>query len=522
MDTLLLEITTERIPGAAPVSEHSLFTGITEAHTITAAEVQDEYMADVLKQVSHAEHVPLDGEWLRHAYMEEPEKQPIGRDFDDGMWEHVFVPNNFGLEPSLSAHFGPVYYRRRLATLDVPHTLLLFDAVDYLADVWLDDECLGHHEGYFAPFCFDVSGKIQTGSILTVRVQDPFEALEDDSPLFAHAKKVIKGTLKYHDSRPGGLPGANLTPGWTARLGQSLTTGGIAGSVSLRGTGPIRLDALFTTPIDIDAGIVHVAALFINLTPDPIVGRFELAISLPEQAPFMATLPVTFEPGANRLDVRVTVPNPVLWWPVSHSDLGQPALYTTMASVMLENVLSDTRTTTFGMRTAHVVDDPQRLEVNGRSVFVQAANYIPRQHFADVDVDFYRRDMRLAAEAHLNSLGMHGHLQAPACYEAADAEGILLFQDFALQWRYDSGTETNPGFIENACRQIAEMAYTYWNSPSIVYWACHNEPMAMFFPGQQPDPAIDSDNQVLDEALENRLRQRRTAPSHSSCIGNWR
>ncbi len=507
MGILPFEVTTDQIPGTAPVSDYSLFTGITEAHNLTLAEAQDNDLADVLKQVSHAQHVSLDGEWLRHAYVEEPDKQPVGRDFDDSQWEHVFVPNNFGLEPSLSVHFGPVYYRRRLATLDAPHTLLLFDAVDYLADVWLDDEHLGHHEGYFAPFCFDVSGKIQTGSILTVRVQDPFEALEDDAPLFEHAKKIIKGTLKYHDSRPGGLPGSGLTPGWTARLGQSLTTGGITGSVSLRGTGPIRLDALLTTPLDIEAGTVHIAALFTNLTPDPITGRFELAIRLPGQEALTVTLPLLFNSGANRLDLRVTIPDHVLWWPVSHSDLGKPTLYTVSASVLLENVLSDTHITTFGLRTAHVMGDPKRLEVNGRSVFVQAANYIPRQHFADVDVDFYRRDMRLVAEAHLNSLGVHGHIQAPACYEAADTEGILLFQDFPLQWRYDSGSETNPGFIENACRQIAEMAYTYWNYPSIVYWACHNEPMAMFFPGQSPDPAIDSDNQVLDEALENCLRQ---------------
>ena len=331
--------------------------------------------------------------------------------------------------------------------------------------------------------------------------------MEDDQPIFEHAKKVIKGTLKYHDSRPGGLPGASLTPGWTARLGQSLTTGGITGSVSLHGTGPIRLDALFATPLDTEAGTVHIAALFTNLTADPIVGSFELAVALPGQEPLTALLPVTFESGANRLDTRLTLPNSVLWWPISHADLGKPTLYTLTAKIMLENVLSDTHITTFGMRTTRVTGEPKRLEVNGRPVFVQAANYIPRQHFADVDVEFYRRDMWLAAAAHLNSFGVHGHIQTPDCYEAADQEGMLIFQDFALQWRYDSGVETNPGFIENACRQIAEMAYTYWNHPSIVYWACHNEPMAMFFPGQQPNPAIDSDNQVLDEALENRLRE---------------
>jgi len=505
MRILPIEATTERIPGAAPVSDHSLFAALTEAHTLTLMETQDDDTTSVLKQVSHAQHVPLGGEWLRHAYTEDPDQRPVGRAFDDSTWEHVFVPNNFGLEPALSAHFGPVYYRRRLATLDVPHTLLLFNAVDYLADVWLDDEHLGHHEGYFAPFCFDVSSKIQSGSVLTVRVQDPLEALADDQPLFVHAKRFIKGTLNYHDSRPGGLPG--MTPGWTTCLGQSLSTGGITGGVALYGTGPVRLDALFATPLDAAAGIVHVAVLFTNVTSDPIAARLEVAIALPEGEPYTATLPCTLEPNANRLDIRVTLPDPVLWWPVSHADLGKPTLYTLTARVLLENVLSDQRTSTFGLRTARVSEEPKRLEVNGRPVFVQAANYIPRQHFADVDVAFYRRDMRLAADAHLNSFGVHGHIQAPACYEAADQEGILLFQDFPLQWRYDSGTETNPSFIENACRQIAEMAYTYWNHPSIVYWVCHNEPMALFFPGQQADPNVDSDNQVLDEALEKRLRE---------------
>ncbi len=507
MYTLPVEVTNERIPGIVPVSEHSLFSSIPDAQAVTLVEERDEDDTAVLKQVVHAVRVPLDGEWVRHAYAEEPEERPIGQNFDDSTWEHVFVPNNFGLEPALSAHFGPVYYRRRLATLDSPHTLLLFEAVDYLADVWLDDEHLGHHEGYFAPFCFDISDKVQTGSILTVRVQAPFEQLADDESIFEHAKKAIKGTLNYHDSRPGGLPGSKLTPGWTARLGQSLTTGGITGSVALCGSGPVRLDALFATPIDVEVGIVHIAALFTNVTSDSIEGTFKLEIALAEQEPPNATLPVTFAAGANRLDMRVTLANPILWWPVSHADLGSPELYTVTGTVMLENVLSDIRTTTFGMRTVQVTGEPRHLEVNGRSVFVQAANYIPRQHFADVDVEFYRRDMKLAIAANLNSFGVHGHIQAPSCYEAADQEGILLFQDFALQWRYDSGTETNPGFVEKACRQIAEMAYTYWNHPSIVYWACHNEPMAMFFPGQEPNPATDSDNQVLDEALETRLRE---------------
>lgn len=188
----------------------------------------------------------------------------------------------------------------------------------------------------------------------------------------------------------------------------------------------------------------------------------------------------------------------------------------------MDGAVSDRQAARFGIRTARVEGDPKRMVLNGRPIFVQAANYIPRQHFAGAGAEFYRRDARLAAAAHLNSFGVHGHLQPPACYQAADEEGILIFQDFALQWHYDSGARTNPGFIDNASRQIAEMAYTYWNHPSIVYWACHNEPAAMFIPDRPSDPARDPDNQVLDAALEERMRQVEPIRHihRASCIGD--
>ena len=89
---------------------------------------------------------------------------------------------------------------------------LCFAAVDYFADVWLNDELLGHHEGYFAPFGFDVTDRLRKNNEVLVRVQDPLEELDPDQFFFAHKKRIIKGTLKYHDSRPGGLPGRMAHP----------------------------------------------------------------------------------------------------------------------------------------------------------------------------------------------------------------------------------------------------------------------------------------------------------------------
>ncbi len=491
-------IVDEAVPGAAPVSEHSVFGAVTLA---TRAEAV--VLATLAKSpTTERRRISLVGRWERHvarevATLDAP--PPAGAE-----WHEVSVPDNYGLEADLSTHFGPVFYRRALPGLEAARRRVVFEAVDYLAAVWLDGRLLGRHEGYFAPFAFDVPAGLAPGSELVVGVQDPFEDLDPEEPFVRHGKRAIKGTLKYHDSRPGGLPGRH-TPGWTAREGQSMTTGGITGDVFLVGTGAVSIDALFITPLDAVRGRIHVAVVLTASAEAEV--ELGVVVEDPSGEALGTTLGAELPRGASRIDFEATVPDPVLWWPRSHAALGAPAIYRFRAEVRIDGEPSDVATSRFGLRTARVEGDPKSLVVNERPVFVCAVNYIPRQHFADVDIDFYRRDMALCADAHVNSLGVHGHVQSRACYDAADEAGLLVFQDFALQWHYDAGSLTNPGFGDLASRQIAEMAYTLHDHPSVVYWACHNEPTALFVPGMKPDPSYDFDNQVLDEVLEARLRE---------------
>ena len=150
--------------------------------------------------------IELGGRWERRA--------------DEGEWRKVVVPDNFGYDDGvlrvLRTDVVPAEVRRpsrRRAGRQPPlRARLGFAAVDYLADVWLNGELLGHHEGYFAPFGFDVTDRLEKNNEVVVRVQDPLEPLDPDAFFFAHKKRIIKGTLKYHDSRPGGLPGRMAHP----------------------------------------------------------------------------------------------------------------------------------------------------------------------------------------------------------------------------------------------------------------------------------------------------------------------
>jgi beta-mannosidase len=264
MSPLELRPVATRIPGRAPVSPHSVFEPVSAAADVAVT------VAPRPSARGEPPRASLSGFWRRLPLALDPASVGALPSPDDPAWQPVLVPNCYGTEPGLSAHFGPVFYQRKLIPLPAESTRLVFDAVDYLCDAWIDGEYLGRHEGYFAPFAFDVTSRLAPGAVLTVRVQDPFEDLDPEALFFQHAKRAIKGTLKYHDSRPGGLPG-RTTPGWTARVGQSMTTSGITREARLEGTGAVRLDAVLVTPLDVASGTVHVAVVLTNVRAE--IGR---------------------------------------------------------------------------------------------------------------------------------------------------------------------------------------------------------------------------------------------------------
>jgi beta-mannosidase len=521
--TLRLSAADRPRPAPAPVAPHSDFERVAAARPVpwSAVAPGEPAVGSGRIEVSHS------GRWERWADVDgDPSFPAPGARAAQGpptgvKWRKVVVPENFGFDEELSRQFAPVWYRRTFA--DPRHgglpesprrVRLRFAAVDYLADVWLNGEHLGHHEGYFAPFGFDVTDRLSKDNTLVVAVQDPLEPLDPSALFFDHRKRVIKGTLKYHDSRPGGLPGRMVGPlveggdpwVWTPEWGQSMTTAGIVGPVTLERTGEASLDALFVTPLDLRT--IQVAAVVTNQTGDEVATRLD--VSLGDER---GQLEVSLPPGVGRVDVVIELDDDQLApWEPPGAGTGGAAVHELRAALATPDGRAiDRRVARFGLRTARVVTDDaghaRHLEVNGCPVFVKAVNYIPWQHFAEVGRSFYDRDMRMLREAHGNSVGVHAHVQSPHCYDAADDAGVLVFQDFALQWGYDSGTETNPRFVDTARRQIAEMAYLLHNHPSVVYYACHNEPARMFDP-RRGDDGLEADRGEthLDAALDETLR----------------
>ena len=240
---------------------------------------------------------------------------------------------------------------------------LCFAAVDYLADVWLNDEPLGHHEGYFAPFGFDVTDRLQKNNEVVVRVQDPLEPLDPDAFFFAHKKRIIKGTLKYHDSRPGGLPGRMAHPiagddsprVWTPEWGQSMTTAGHRRpGHARRAPATSRSTRAFVTPLDHETGTVAGRG---RAHEPRATSRSTSTVHLEvgdDHAALDVHRPAGRRPGrrGHRARRARTVGAGAL------ARTARPALHELVAvAAVVDGRVTDRRTVTFGLRTARVVTD---------------------------------------------------------------------------------------------------------------------------------------------------------------------
>ena len=90
--------------------------------------------------------------------------------------------------------------------------------------------------------------------------------------------------------------------------------------------------------------------------------------------------------------------------------------------------------------------------VNGERLFVKGANLAPtRRELAEATPDELRRDVVLAREAGLDLVRVHAHVSRPELYDAADELGMLVWQDFPLQWGYARSIR------HQATRQAREM-----------------------------------------------------------------
>ena len=94
---------------------------------------------------------------------------------------------------------------------------------------------------------------------------------------------------------------------------------------------------------------------------------------------------------------------------------------------------------------------------------MRGTNIIPEQLLSKLTNSKIKKLVAWIKEANINIVRIHAHVNRQELYSELDKAGILVWQDFALQWTYD----TSPEFKANAVSQIKDMVNQFYNHPSM-------------------------------------------------------
>lgn len=370
-------------------------------------------------------------------------------------------------------------YEFILPSLDYGRVRVRFEGVDYFASVWLNDNFLGDHEGHFEPFDFDITTTLRQVGIntLLVRVCSPWDPPNPGGmpPMNHVSRQLVKGTYEHGD----GIIPPDVNPVGIWRPVWLLFDQGVSVD-KLR----IRTD---------NAGQVVVQTWITNATSQSLEGYLNLNVTAENHdgPGAEAVVHVVLPPGETQVEQILVIPDPRLWWPWDH---GAPNLYRLTAQLH-SGPVSAQKTETFGLRTVHLERTPDRFTywINDRPVFVRGTSYMPGLYFSQQTAQTLARDVEWARAAHLNLLRAHVHVSPPEFYDCCDRTGMLVWQDFELNWIHDS----SPDFEARSLRLQRAMIDMLDHHPAIITWACHNEPTMIFTRREnlevRPDPALYAD-----------------------------
>ncbi|WP_461637037.1 glycoside hydrolase family 2 protein [Labilibaculum euxinus] len=116
------------------------------------------------------------GDWRQVWQEKKPQKKTdfVEYSFEGG--PELEVPGDFNTQmPELTYFEGTVWYKKQFSYTkrEDKRLFLYFGAVNYLADVYLNGEKIGSHEGGFTPFQFEITNKVKEGNnTLIVKVNN--------------------------------------------------------------------------------------------------------------------------------------------------------------------------------------------------------------------------------------------------------------------------------------------------------------------------------------------------------------
>ncbi len=336
------------------------------------------------------------------------------------------------------------WYRREIEIPDNEHwrgkrIIVTIGAADFFTDGWCNGTHLGHHEGGYLPFEFDLTDSLkrdENGTLrgtLVLRVEDPMDNKE---------QPVGKQWRWY------------------------TTNSGIWQTVFVEPRGEAHI-ARFQLATNLEAGTEHFLIFCEDTGEDCSI---EIEITPPLNA---APISVHFPVRAGMINEMIPI-TPILTW-----NSNEPHLYGVKMRLKKGGKEVDLVRTYFGMRSICAIptedpSSPMALCLNGSAIYLRGAlhqSFYPEGVYTAGSAQILRNDIAYAKKVGFNFLRIHIKIDDPLLLYYADSMGILIMADFP---NFGEGGDTALGRkrFEEMMRLAIQRDF---NHPSIFAWCLFNE-----------------------------------------------
>jgi beta-galactosidase len=342
---------------------------------------------------------------------------------------------------------GVAFYGRRFA---VPKkwegkiVRLQFDAVNYIAEVYVNDHVAGRHEGGYGPFELRVDDLLEFGS-------ENFVSLRVIGPIVAQ-KKVIDGV------------GQSDMPHWRGAI-----AGGIWQSVRLVATGKVFVDDIFVVPhvkdmtADIRVVLQNAGHEARDVTAVVMVRGSDGDMVADE------TTGLRLVPGTSERTWSLSLPNAGRWSP------DQPHLCAVTVRITEDNDVQDEERVRFGMRELTIRN--KRFELNGKPIYIKAAFFeglYPTRLANPDSKEMALREIQLARECGFNMIRPWRKPPPPMWLDLCDELGMMVIGGLPIECMKRWPTAT-PGVHERIENEVRSAVMRDRNRACIVQWEIFNE-----------------------------------------------
>ncbi len=395
----------------------------------------------------------------------------------NGLWEYAITPKGqaepavfegqilvpFAIESSLSGvqkevgDENELWYKREFtvpAAWRNRNVVLNFGAVDWRADVFVNDIFIGSHQGGFAPFSFDITPYLAGRSKhkLVVRVWDP-----TDKGFQPRGKQV---------NNPEGIWYTPVTGIWQ--------------TVWMEPVAPNHITHIKSIP-DIDTRTLSVTVKTARPSSADII-----EVKLLDKGQVVATAK-----GIEGKELRLAVENPTLW------DTQNPYLYDMQVSVSSAGKVTDEVNSYTAFRKISVEKDGNgimRMQLNNKDLFHYGPldqGWWPDGLYTAPTDEALLYDILKTKEWGFNMIRKHVKVEPARWYYHCDREGVLVWQDMPsgdmggnrwIYWTYNTGTDQprTEESVTNFYQEWKEIMDLCISNPSVVVWVPFNEAWGQF------------------------------------------